>query len=220
MADRKNAGKAPLSYIPFEGVEDAAKVFEFGATKYSVTNWCTPPYFTKDKVLESLGRHWIGLMSGQEIDPESGLPHHAHLLCNGLMYAYYERYNLWDQSGVIQQRAEVHPLLRDQVPDGPQEITMPVPELQRVVTEINEEANSITISTVPAEEGRVEIKVPSENEKNLFALWRERAKQQAEQRRDTSVNIPYDIVPLDKRHSWLDHMSDVIKGEHLEEEAG
>lgn len=42
----------------------------------------------KEEVLESAMRHLISLMSGEENDKESGLPHEGHVLCNMMFYRF------------------------------------------------------------------------------------------------------------------------------------
>ena len=95
MADRKNQGKALMHLIPREAIEDEAAVFEFGMKKYSVGNWMTPPYFPREVLIDCVLRHAFAMAAGEDLDPESGLGHWAHIRCNMSMYAYQHRHGLF-----------------------------------------------------------------------------------------------------------------------------
>lgn len=95
MADRKNQGKAQIHFIPREAIEDEAAVFEFGSKKYSVGNWMSPPYFPREVLIDCVLRHAFKMAAGEDIDPESGLPHAGHIRCNMAMYCYQQRYGLF-----------------------------------------------------------------------------------------------------------------------------
>ena len=95
MADRKNQGKALMHLIPREAIEDEAAVFEFGMKKYSVGNWMTPPYFPREVLIDCVLRHAFAMAAGEDIDPESGLGHWAHIRCNMAMYAFQHRHGLF-----------------------------------------------------------------------------------------------------------------------------
>lgn len=43
----------------------------------------------KSAILESMMRHLVALMDGQEIDPESNEHHIGHIMCNALFYSYF-----------------------------------------------------------------------------------------------------------------------------------
>ena len=71
-------GKAPLEYLVYSVLENDAKVHKSGADKYGVRNW------RKAEILAStyegaILRHFIAWASGQDLDPESGLPHLNHI---------------------------------------------------------------------------------------------------------------------------------------------
>lgn len=76
-----------LSEVPQAEVENAARVFEYGAKKYAHWNWCKGQAW--QVTLGSLLRHAFALKDGEELDPESGLPHTGHIVCNLLMLAWY-----------------------------------------------------------------------------------------------------------------------------------
>ena len=86
-ADRKNDGKLRWALFDFKSAEETVKVLEFGANKYAPSNW--KKGLNRDEILESTFRHLQALFDGQEIDPESGLPHTGHINCNMMFYRYF-----------------------------------------------------------------------------------------------------------------------------------
>ena len=74
-------GKPPIHLIPTKCITDAAFVFGFGAAKYGENNWRKDlnnmPY---SRHYGSIMRHLLAWHSGEDIDPESGLPHLDHAL--------------------------------------------------------------------------------------------------------------------------------------------
>lgn len=60
-------------------LEGLAKVLTFGAKKYAAHNWRGGISYSR--ILGGLVRHTFAIMRGEDIDPESGLPHIDHLGC-------------------------------------------------------------------------------------------------------------------------------------------
>lgn len=89
QAMRKNEGKPQLSYVldVMPALKDMVAVMEFGAGKYERNNWQRG--FPKDKLLDSMLRHIDAFYSGEDVDPESGLPHVGHIMCNAAFLAYH-----------------------------------------------------------------------------------------------------------------------------------
>ena len=89
QAMRKNEGKPQLSYVldVMPALKDMVAVMEFGAEKYERNNW--QKGFPKDKLLDSMLRHIDAFYSGEDVDPESGLPHVGHIMCNAAFLAYH-----------------------------------------------------------------------------------------------------------------------------------
>ncbi|QHZ59813.1 dATP / dGTP pyrophosphohydrolase [Alteromonas phage vB_AmeM_PT11-V22] len=89
QAMRFNDNKPELSYIldVMPALKDMVAVMEFGANKYERNNWQRG--FPKDKLLDSMLRHIDAFYSGEDVDPESGLPHVGHIMCNAAFLAYH-----------------------------------------------------------------------------------------------------------------------------------
>lgn len=99
-AKRFNNGKPQLSLV-FEfrrALEGAARGLEEGVGKYGRSDWKKGMPITD--CIDSLGRHLTAYMSGEMIDPASGLPHLDKLLCNALMAAEY--YHLDDERSLTE----------------------------------------------------------------------------------------------------------------------
>jgi len=74
-------GKAPLHLIPPEVLMSMAQVLGFGAAKYGENNWRDDVNNTTyGRTYSSLQRHLNSFWSGEDFDPESGLPHIDHAL--------------------------------------------------------------------------------------------------------------------------------------------
>jgi hypothetical protein len=89
-ADRHNQGKVDLTYLPGEALEQEARVWEFGASKYARDQW--RKLWGEDTIrvcMASAMRHMVAINSGELHDPESGLPHAAHVRCNMAMILEY-----------------------------------------------------------------------------------------------------------------------------------
>lgn len=90
-ADRFNEGKTQWGLIHFGSLTPMVKVLEFGAKKYSPDNWKNQ--MDKTKILESSMRHLAALIDGEILDPESGLPHAAHIQCNMMFFNFHSQAN-------------------------------------------------------------------------------------------------------------------------------
>jgi hypothetical protein len=81
---KEKDGKPDWSIMPFNEMEYALRVFEYGVKKYGgpFTYRAGIPI---SELLSAAMRHLIAIQNGEEIDPESGQPHAAHVVTNGLM---------------------------------------------------------------------------------------------------------------------------------------
>jgi hypothetical protein len=104
---RYNENKRRWSLVDFDSLEGMVKVLEYGSQKYSDNNWKKGLKTTE--IAESLMRHLFAWLRGEDNDPESGLPHTGHILCNAMFLAYMEKNKPefdsrccgnWDENGV------------------------------------------------------------------------------------------------------------------------
>ncbi|MDB2596638.1 DUF5664 domain-containing protein [Pseudomonadales bacterium] len=77
---RYNNGKPDYSLIPLASMKEAAKVLEYGATKYARDNWKRPTHWSVS--FACLQRHLAAWQEGEDNDPESGRNHLGHAMCN------------------------------------------------------------------------------------------------------------------------------------------
>lgn len=83
---RYNEGKLQWSHVDFKSLEPMVRVLEYGGRLYGKDNWRKG--HDKTEVLESAMRHLAAIFDGEENDPESGLPHIGHVMCNAMFYQY------------------------------------------------------------------------------------------------------------------------------------
>jgi len=91
LANRANAGKVDYTLIPADASEAEALVWMHGQEKYGRGNW--EKLWGEDTVnvvLASAFRHMMAIQKGEMVDPESGLPHAAHVRCNMAMLIRYQ----------------------------------------------------------------------------------------------------------------------------------
>jgi len=69
-------GKLRLDLISAIALEDLAGVYTYGMEKYAAHNWRKG--FPWSRIFAALMRHAWAFWRGEDIDPESGLPHMAH----------------------------------------------------------------------------------------------------------------------------------------------
>ena len=92
---RYNAGKPDYSLIPLCTLEEEARVWEYGAKKYSRDNWQKGQAWSVP--LASLLRHLSAWQSGEDIDQESGISHLAHASANiRMLTLYFKNYKEGD----------------------------------------------------------------------------------------------------------------------------
>lgn len=88
---RFNEGKTRYDLIPAYAQEQYARVLTEGAKKYAPRNWELGMKWSK--VIASMKRHIAAYERGQDFDPETGLLHAAHIMCNAaFLTEYYKIY--------------------------------------------------------------------------------------------------------------------------------
>lgn len=73
--------KLDWSLLPWAALEPVIRILEFGAKKYFRDSWKqNEPHIYERALL----RHVVEWQKGEWLDPESGHPHIAHVVCNAL----------------------------------------------------------------------------------------------------------------------------------------
>jgi len=89
--------KPNISLIPAEFIEEIAKVFTIGAKKYGDNNWRKDlDDTTYSRTYSSIQRHLLAFQRGEDMDPESELPHLSHAatqICILMMQWLYGKNN-------------------------------------------------------------------------------------------------------------------------------
>lgn len=78
---KHDAGKARYDLIPPAPLDLIARVLAYGAEKYSDDGWRLVPDWRR-RYFSATMRHAWAWYRGEELDPESGLPHLAHAACS------------------------------------------------------------------------------------------------------------------------------------------
>lgn len=99
VAVKFDNGKPKMSLVPNLALEAVAKVMTYGAIKYAAYNWMKG--FDWTRLTDAAMRHIQLFNRGEDIDPESGLPHLAHAACCVMMLyditqLYPEKDDRWD----------------------------------------------------------------------------------------------------------------------------
>ena len=84
---RFNQGKPDYSLIPLYTLAGEAQVWAYGKQKYAAWNWAKGMAWSIP--FACMMRHMAAWQTGEECDPESGLPHLAHAMCNLRMLTLY-----------------------------------------------------------------------------------------------------------------------------------
>ena len=73
---------AAIYHLGYPWIE-CAEVFGYGRKKYASWNWAKGMDWSVP--LGCIGRHWLKMINGEDLDSESGLSHRGHILCNIVM---------------------------------------------------------------------------------------------------------------------------------------
>lgn len=71
--------KPPMHLLDAPFLEGVASVLGFGANKYAAHNWRNG--IATSRLISAAYRHLGAINKGEDVDPESGLPHVYHLGC-------------------------------------------------------------------------------------------------------------------------------------------
>lgn len=75
--------KPVMALIPPLALEAEARVWSFGMKKYAAWNWTKGLKYTR--IISALMRHLLEIMKGNDVDPETGELHAAHIRCCAAM---------------------------------------------------------------------------------------------------------------------------------------
>lgn len=85
-----DGGKPKWDLLPSDALEEIVKVYTMGAVKYAPHNWAQGMSWSR--VFAAMMRHAWAYWRGEDIDPESGLNHMAHVGWGALtLLAYAKR---------------------------------------------------------------------------------------------------------------------------------
>lgn len=84
---RFNDGKRKWGLLSWPALAELVKVLEFGAKKYASWNWSDG--LSWSECFESMQRHATAWYCGEDRDPETGLSHMAHVMCNALFLTHF-----------------------------------------------------------------------------------------------------------------------------------
>lgn len=90
QAKRFNKGKLRWSLIDYKSIIPLVEALEYGANKYSRDNW--KKGLIEHEILDSIQRHFVELVNGNDFDDESGVRHEGHIMAN-LMFLLYQKLN-------------------------------------------------------------------------------------------------------------------------------
>lgn len=88
---RDDKEKTRFDLLEPYAIEQLAKVFTVGARKYSDNNWIQKP-MAWSRIVASLYRHLNAFQQGEDIDPETGLSHAAHVAWNAMALLSYSKH--------------------------------------------------------------------------------------------------------------------------------
>ena len=93
MSDKLKEGakfdgeKTRLDLMPPNVIESIGRILTHGAAKYEDRNWEKGIKFSR--VYGALLRHIFAWWEGEDLDPESGMPHLWHMGCNATFLIHY-----------------------------------------------------------------------------------------------------------------------------------
>src|SRR5687767_6881139 len=74
-----DSGKPRVELLDSLALEGIGRVLAFGANKYAAHNWRGGIAYSR--LIGAALRHIFAILKGEDVDPESGLPHVDHLGC-------------------------------------------------------------------------------------------------------------------------------------------
>lgn len=90
LGPKYDTGKLRYDLITPDVTKAMAEVLTFGAEKYAPNSWQLVPD-AKRRYTAALMRHFEAYRAGEQLDPESGLSHLSHALCNLMFLQHFEK---------------------------------------------------------------------------------------------------------------------------------
>tara|TARA_Y100000310_G_C20547602_1_gene746374 strand:- start:284 stop:703 length:420 start_codon:yes stop_codon:yes gene_type:complete len=87
-AVKADDGKIRMDLFPPDALLEIGKVYTMGAIKYAPRNWEKGTAWSR--CTAALLRHFMTWMGGENMDPESKLPHLAHVAWNAICLLTYQ----------------------------------------------------------------------------------------------------------------------------------
>lgn len=87
--EKKDEGKPRWELVGWDAIEGLVKVLTMGAKKYQARNWELGIEY--GRVYGAILRHLTAFWRGESTDPESGLSHLDHALCELMFLSSYEK---------------------------------------------------------------------------------------------------------------------------------
>lgn len=87
-----DAGKRRVDLVPTEAIHALADVLTAGVAKYGENNWRLGMDWSR--VYGAAQRHLLAFWGGDDIDPESGMPHLWHAMTNLAFLVSYQALSL------------------------------------------------------------------------------------------------------------------------------
>jgi hypothetical protein len=85
-----DAGKPRMDLLDSDSLVGLAQVLTFGANKYAAHNWRGGINYSR--LVAAMHRHLAAINRGEDVDPESGLPHVDHLGCCWMFLSYFMKH--------------------------------------------------------------------------------------------------------------------------------
>ena len=89
VGQKFDEGKHQWSLLPWSALRVVVAVLGFGAQKYAPNQWQDVPE-AKTRYADAALRHLTAWMCGEQLDPESKLPHLAHAVCCLLFLIWFD----------------------------------------------------------------------------------------------------------------------------------
>ena len=82
--------KLRYDLIPWDSIEEVAKIYTLGAKKYGDRNWETGIKYSR--IIGAVFRHFTSWVRGVDLDEETGLSHLAHACWGLLTLIWYQKH--------------------------------------------------------------------------------------------------------------------------------